>query len=68
MIVLLVQYMLYYLQCSSCTIYVVLFAMFLSTSIIISSALVYFYWYSRKEDSVFRLKFNPSKKTTIYRA
>ena len=32
---------------ASCTVYVVLFVVFLTTSVIISSALVYFYWYEK---------------------
>ena len=35
-------------DCASCTPYVVLFAVFLSTSVIISDAFVYFYWYKKK--------------------
>ena len=35
-------------ECASCTVYVVLFAVFLSTSIIIGGVFVYFYWYSKK--------------------
>ena len=31
-------------DCTSCTLYVVLFAVFLTTSIVISSAFIYFYW------------------------
>ena len=34
-------------ECISCTLYVVLFAVFLSTSIIIGSAFVYFYWHKK---------------------
>ena len=36
-------------DCASCTPYVVLFALFLSTSIIISSAFIYFHWYKNKQ-------------------
>ena len=35
-------------ECSSCTLYVVLFVLFLATSLIISSVFVYFYWYKKK--------------------
>ena len=53
-------------DCASCTLYVVLFAVFLRTSIIIGSSFIYFYWYSKKDndqsnlkkDNV-RIKFNP---------
>ena len=36
-------------DCASCTPYVVLFAMFLSASIVISGAFVYFHWYENKQ-------------------
>ena len=36
-------------DCASCTPYVVLFTVFLSTSVIISSAFVYFHWYTNKQ-------------------
>ena len=36
-------------DCASFTPYVVLFAVFLSTSIIISGAFVYFHWYKNKQ-------------------
>ena len=49
-------------DCASCTPYVVLFAVFLSTSVIISGAFVY-YWYLKKN---VRVKFNPRTQTTIY--
>ena len=35
-------------DCASCTPYIVLFAVFLSISVIISSAFVYFNWYKNK--------------------
>ena len=35
-------------KCASCTLYVVLFAVFLTTSLIIGSVFVYFYWYPNK--------------------
>ena len=34
--------------CSSCTLYIVLFAVFLVTSTVISVVFIYFYWYSKK--------------------
>ena len=49
----------------SCTPYILLFAVFL-TSVIIGGIFVYFCWRSKKEDSVCRVKFNPSKQTTVY--
>ena len=35
-------------MCGSCTLYIVLFAIFLVTSTIISSAFIYFHWYLKK--------------------
>ena len=35
--------------CSSCTIYIILFSLFLSISVVISGVFVYFYWYNNKE-------------------
>ena len=35
-------------DCTSCTLYVALFAVFLTTSVIIGSSFVYFYWYKKK--------------------
>ena len=37
-------------DCASCTLYVVLFAVFLATSVIISSSFIYFYWYKKKKN------------------
>ena len=34
--------------CNSCTIYIVLFVIFLITSISISGAFIYFHWYLKK--------------------
>ena len=53
-------------DCASYTVYFVLFAAFLTTSIINGSSFLYFYWYSKKEDNVSSVKFNPGKQTTIY--
>ena len=36
-------------DCASCTPYIVLFTVFLSISVIISGAFVYFYWYKNKQ-------------------
>ena len=60
-------------DCASCTLYVILFAVFLSTIVIISKALVY-YWYSKKKNAqlnpekknTVRVKFNPRIQATIY--
>ena len=50
--------------CNSCTIYIVLFAVFFLTGICIST---FFYLFSLvfKKDNV-RIKFNPDTQTTIY--
>ena len=50
--------------CDSCTIYIVLFAIFFITSICISSVFIYFHWYFKKDDV--SAKFNPGTQTTIY--
>ena len=34
-------------KCGSCTLYIVLFVVFLVTSVIINAVFVYFYWYSK---------------------
>ena len=60
-------------KCGSCTLYIVLFVVFLVTSVIISAVFIYFHWYLKKsndqlylaKDNV-RIKFNPSTQTTIY--
>ena len=60
-------------RCGSCTLYIVLFVVFLVTSVIISAVFIYFYWYLKdshdqlclKKDN-FRIEFNPSTQTTIY--
>ena len=39
--------------CGSCAIYIVLFVVFLVTSLVISSAFIYFYWYSKKNITKF---------------
>ena len=36
-------------DCASCTVYIVLFAVFLTASVIIGSSFVYFYWYSKRK-------------------
>ena len=52
-------------DCVSCTLYVVLFAVFLTTSVIIGGVLAYFYWGSKREDSVRRVKFNLNTTHTL---
>ena len=49
--------------CNSCTIYIVLFAVFLITSICISSVFIYFQWYLKKDNVC--IKSYPSTQTTI---
>ena len=49
--------------CNSCTIYIVLFAVFFITSICISSIFIYFHWYLTKDNVC--IKFNPGTQTTI---
>ena len=59
-------------KCGSCTLYIILFIVFLVTSEIISSVFIYFYWYLKesndqlylKNDNV-RIEFNPVTQTTI---
>ena len=36
-------------DCASCTLYFMLFRVFLSTSVVISRAFVYFHWYKNKQ-------------------
>ena len=59
-------------DCTSCTPYIVLFAVFLITRLVIGSVFLYFYWYSKtyivrqylKKNNV-SIKFNPFKKQII---
>ena len=50
--------------CNSCTIYIVLLAVFFITSICISSVFIYFHWYLEKYNV--SVKFNPGIQTKIY--
>ena len=50
--------------CGSCTLYIVLFVIFLVISICISGAFIYFHWYLKKDNV--RIKFNPGTQTTTY--
>ena len=34
-------------ECASCTLYIVLFAVFLTTSVIIGSSFIYFHWHKK---------------------
>ena len=59
--------------CNSCTIYLVLFAVFFITSICISSVFIYFNWYLKKDNveeylkkNNVHAKFNPGTQTAIY--
>ena len=56
-------------DCPSCTLYVALFAVFLTTSVIIGGPFVYFYWYLKKDivrqylkKNNISIRFNPFKK------
>ena len=50
--------------CNSCTIYIVLFVTFLIRSISISSILIFFHLYLKKDDIYF--KFNINIQATFY--
>ena len=50
--------------CNSCTIYIVLCAVFFIESICISSVFIYFHWYFEKDNV--RVKFNPGIQTIFY--
>ena len=58
-------------DCVSCTPYIVLFAVFLVTSVIIGRVFAYFYWYSKKDivrqylKKNVSIKFNPFKQQII---
>ena len=39
-------------ECASCTVYVVLFVVFLTTSMIISSVFVYFHWHKKTNSRI----------------
>ena len=59
-------------KCGSYTLYILLFVVFLVTSVIISAVFIYFYWYLKesndqlclKKDNVC-IKFNPGTQTTF---
>ena len=54
-------------DCASCTLYVVLIAVFLTKSVIIGGVFVYFYyWRSKKDDNVKRVRFNPDTTHTLF--
>ena len=50
--------------CGSCTLYIVLFAIFLVISTVISAVFIYFYWYLKKDNV--RVKFDPGTQTGVY--
>ena len=50
--------------CKSCTIYIVLFVIFFTTSICISCVFIYFHWCLKKVNVC--VKFNSNTQTTIY--
>ena len=50
--------------CNSCTIYILLFAVFFITSICISSVFIYFQWYFKKDNV--HIRFYPGTQTIIY--
>ena len=59
--------------CNSCTIYIVLFAVFFITSICLSSVFIYFHCYLKKDNvqeylqkNNTTIKFNSGTQTTIY--
>ena len=43
-------------KCGSCTLYIVLFAVFLTASVIISSVFIYFHWYLKESNDQLYLK------------
>ena len=43
-------------ECNSCALYIVLFAVFLTTNVIIGSSFVYFYWYKKSKQLNFKKK------------
>ena len=49
---------------NSCTIYIVLFAIFLITVISVSSIFIFFHWYLKKDNTC--VKFNINTQTAIY--
>ena len=51
-------------KCNSCTIYIVLFAVFFITFICIRSVFIYFHLYFKKDN--IRVEFNPGIEATIY--
>ena len=54
----------YEIKCSSCTLYIVLFSIFFTTSIGIAIYFANFYWYLKKDDARFML--DTRAETTIY--
>ena len=59
-------------KCGSCKLYIVQFVVFLVTSLIISTVLIYFHLYLKESNDqlylkkdYLRIKFNPRTQTTI---
>ena len=51
--------------CNSCTIYIVLFVIAFSIIIGISSAVIYFHWYLKKDNTIIT-NINPCTEAVIY--
>ena len=51
-------------QCSSCTVYIMLFSIFFTISIVIGIYFVYYHWYLKKYS--LHVNFNTHKETLIY--
>ena len=54
-------------KCNFCTLYIVLFVIFLVTSIVISAVFIYFYWYSKKILQIFITSINENSQTSLYK-
>ena len=50
-------------MCGSCTLYIILFVVFLVTSTVISSVFIYFYWYSKKKLQMLITNINENYQT-----
>ena len=54
-------------RCDSCTLYIVLFVVFLVTSTAISGVFIYFYWYSKKILLMPITNINENSQTSQYK-
>ena len=54
-------------KCGSCTLYIVLFVVFLVTSVVISAVFIYFYWYSKKKKQISVTNINDNSQTSQYK-